>query len=301
MAAENLGLDFSSMPTKVMGGEVIEILNDEEEEAINEFVREEILMKLEEPDQEEEVLQDAVKTVKGDEPRRLARAQIANRQYKDYELYVTVEEEEIILATVGDKHDEEDNDEEELAVVAHYVMTHYAEREVIKKKKYKPKSGQYQLKAGIKQFGKQGESAVTKELNQFNKYKVFEPQHANDLSEEDKRKALLSLIFLKEKKDGNIKARLCANGNPQREHIAKEEAAAPTVTLESVFITSTTDAKEGRKVVTIDVPGAFLHVDNDDYVIMKMVGMLTKLMAKTNPRLYIQYVVLEKGRSVLYL
>ncbi len=120
LAAENSGLDFSSVPTKVMGGEVIEILDDEEEEAISEFVREEILMKLE-PDQEEEVLQDAVKTIEGDEPRRLARAQIANRQNGDYELYVTVEEQEIILATVGDKHDEEDNDEEEIAAVAHYV------------------------------------------------------------------------------------------------------------------------------------------------------------------------------------
>jgi hypothetical protein len=35
------------MPTKVMGGDVIEILDDEEEEAINESVREEVLMKLE--------------------------------------------------------------------------------------------------------------------------------------------------------------------------------------------------------------------------------------------------------------
>jgi hypothetical protein len=47
---------------------------------------------------------------------------------------------------------------------------------------------------------------------------------------------------------------LCANGNPQREHIAKEEAAAPTVVLESVFITSTIDTNESRKVVTIDIP-----------------------------------------------
>jgi hypothetical protein len=102
-------------------------------------------------------------------------------------------------------------------------MTHNAEREVIKKKKYKPKSGQYQLEAGIKRSGKQGESAVTKELNQFNEYEVFEPQHANDLSEDDKRNALLSLIFLKEKKDRNIKARLYANGNPQREHILQKK------------------------------------------------------------------------------
>ncbi len=45
-AAKNLGLDFSSMPMKVMGGDVIEILDDEEVEAINKSVREEVLMKL---------------------------------------------------------------------------------------------------------------------------------------------------------------------------------------------------------------------------------------------------------------
>ncbi len=71
--------------------------------------------------------------------------------------------------------------------------------------------------------------------------------------------------------------------------------------LESVFITSTIDTKERRKVVTIDIPGAFLHADNEDYVIMKMVGTLAELMVKTNPRLYRQYVILEKGKSVLYL
>jgi hypothetical protein len=95
--------------------------------------------------------------------------------------------------------------------------------------------------------------------------------------------------------------RSCANGNPQREHIAKEEAAVPTIALKLVFITSTIDAKEIRKVVTVDIPGAFLHADSKDYVIMKMVGMLAELMVKTNPKLYQQYVILEKGRSVLYL
>ncbi len=114
---------------------------------------------------------------------------------------MTVEEEDIILATVGKKPDKEDNDEEMLAMVAHFIMTHYAEKEVIKKKKnYKPKSGQYQLEAGIKRFGKQGEMAVTKELNQFNKNTVFKQQAANDLSEEDTNKALSSLIILKEKR-----------------------------------------------------------------------------------------------------
>ena len=39
--------------------------------------------------------------------------------------------------------------------------------------------------------------------------------------------------------------------------------------------------KESRKVVTVDIPGAFLHTDNEDYVIMEMVGTLVELMVKT--------------------
>ncbi len=80
LAAENLGLDhFLSVPTKVMDGEVIEILDNEEEEAINEFVQEEILMKVE-PNQKEEVLYDAVETAEGEEPKRSAKheSQIGN-------------------------------------------------------------------------------------------------------------------------------------------------------------------------------------------------------------------------------
>ncbi len=62
------------------------------------------MMKVE-PRQEEEMLQDLVQTAKGEDPRRSAQAQITNRKYEDYELYVSVEEEELILATVGNKHD----------------------------------------------------------------------------------------------------------------------------------------------------------------------------------------------------
>ena len=83
--------------------------------------------------------------------------------------------------------------------------------------------------------------------------------------------------------------------------MAKEEAAAPTVALESVFVTATIDAKEKQEVVTIDIPGAFLHADNDDYVIMKMNGLLAELMVKTDPKIYRKYVTIEKGRQVLYL
>ena len=89
---------------------------------------------------------------------------------------------------------------------------------------------------------------MSKDLAQFNVYDVFEPLYADKLSDKDKSKALTSLIFLKEKRDGKIKARSCANGSVQREHVAKEEAAAPTVALEYVFVTATIDAKGKREV-----------------------------------------------------
>ncbi len=47
LAAQNSGLDFSLIPTKVNGGEVIEILDDDEEEAINEYIKEEVQVMVE--------------------------------------------------------------------------------------------------------------------------------------------------------------------------------------------------------------------------------------------------------------
>jgi len=46
--------------------------------------------------------------------------------------------------------------------------------------------------------------------------------------------------------------------------------------------------KKNKEVVTIDIPGAFLHADNDDYVIMKMNGLLAELMVKTDPFFFSQ-------------
>ncbi len=66
-----------------------------------------------------------------------------------------------------------------------------------------------------------------------------------------------------------------------------------------VFVTSTIDARENREVVTINIPWAFLHPTNKDYVIMQMNGTLAKLMAQTDPKLYRKYQVDKKGAKVL--
>ena len=63
-----------------------------------------------------------------------------------------------------------------------------------------------------------------------------------------------------------IKARGCTDGRKQREKIMKQESTSPTVATKSVFLTAVVDAHEGRMVKIVDVPGAFMHADQDDLV-----------------------------------
>ena len=61
-----------------------------------------------------------------------------NRKFKDYELYVTVaEEDEFLLATNGEVEEKDMESvmisDEGMSAVAHYIMVHYAEKELIKK------------------------------------------------------------------------------------------------------------------------------------------------------------------------
>ncbi len=121
------------------------------------------------------------------------------------------------------------------------------------------------MDARLKRFGDRGEAAVAKELDQFNSYEVFEPLFAQNLSQKEKNEALSLLIFLKEKRNGDVKARSCANESIQRKHVAKDEVASPTVSLESVFVTSTIDAREGREVMVIDIPGPLLVAMHTDH------------------------------------
>jgi hypothetical protein len=117
---------------------------------------------------------------------------------------------------------------------------------------------QYGLKAGLKWFGSHGHTAVTKELSQPHTMNCFRPCDPQSLTRDDRRNALSSLMFLTEKHTEEVKAHACANGSVQRQHVAKEEAAAPTVTSEAIFVQSTIYAHENRNVVTSDIPGALL-------------------------------------------
>ena len=61
--------------------------------------------------------------------------------------------------------------------------------------------------------------------------------------------------------------------NKKRGKTDKTDATSPTAALESVLLTSTIDAKEGRDVAIIDIPNAFVttRIENKkDIVIVRL-------------------------------
>jgi len=72
---------------------------------------------------------------------------------------------------------------------------------------------QMNAKQGLMKYGSQ---AILKELRQLHNTGAILPVRKDDMSYEERRKALKYLMFLKEKRDGTIKAQGCTHGRPQR-------------------------------------------------------------------------------------
>ena len=105
---------------------------------------------------------------------------------------------------------------------------------------------------------------MSKELQQLHFRDTFEPVNHKTLTKTEYDAVLESHLFLKQKRDDSIKGRLVAGGNKQRGTINKEDAASPTAALESILLTATIDAKEGRDVAIIDIPNAFVQTRIED-------------------------------------
>jgi hypothetical protein len=160
---------------------------------------------------------------------------------------------------------------------------------------------QHSVKKGLKLYGESGAKAVVSEMQQLHDRDVIEPKSADMLTREEKRKALHYLMFLKRKRCGRIKARGCADGRKQRIYKTKEETSAPTVAIESLFLSSVIDAKEGRTVVTLDIPGAFMQAEMDEVLYMKLEGPLAHLLTKVDSKRYSKFVATERGKQVIYV
>ena len=155
---------------------------------------------------------------------------------------------------------------------------------------------QYTLLKGLQVFGPLGKVAVFREMQQLHQQKVCKPRKATDLSANQHKASLGYLMFLKQKHSGQIKGQGCADGRKQHLYTGKEEKTSPTIATESIMLTSTIDAKEGRDVATVDIPGTFMHSDQDETVHLQLQGTLADLLVKCDPKLYHKYVVTD-GRQ----
>ena len=160
---------------------------------------------------------------------------------------------------------------------------------------------QMSLKAGLRTFGQDGIMAVEKEMRQLHDRDVMKPVHKHDLTSEQRKEALAYLMFLKRKRCGKIKGRGCADGRKQRAYITKEESTAPTVSTEAVFLTAVIDAMEGRNVVVLDVPGAFMQAKIDELVHVRFTGAMVTRLLEIDHDMYKDYVVIERGEKVMYM
>ncbi len=68
-------------------------------------------------------------------------------------------------------------------------------------------------------------------------------------------------MFLKEKRDSSVKARMCADKQKQKDGTwSKQETTSPTVAMVLVIITAVINVHKGRNFACFDNTGAFLHV-----------------------------------------
>jgi hypothetical protein len=101
-------------------------------------------------------------------------------------------------------------------------------------------------------------------LDQLHQRNCFNPIDVSKLTQSEKKKAMESLLFLTEKRDGRIKGRLVYNGRPTREWVSKEDATPPTASLEGIMLTAIIDAKENRDVMSADIPNASIQAQMPD-------------------------------------
>ena len=69
---------------------------------------------------------------------------------------------------------------------------------------------------------------------------------------------------------------------------------------ESIFISCTIDAKERRKLATVEITGAFLQADMYELVYVMSEGIMSELPNKIDTTLYSKYVAKERDKTVLY-
>jgi len=162
------------------------------------------------------------------------------------------------------------------------------------------------VRAALRERGPAAEQAILSEMQQMLDRRVWHGVRKRDLTSDQVRKVLRIVTFLKDKYTAQnifdkFKARLCADGSTQ-DHDQYENVSSPTATTTSTMMVAAIAAAEGRKVITADVSGAFLHADmamTGVVVHVRLDSIMTRFLVKLDPS-YAQYVN-EDGTCIVQL
>lgn len=139
----------------------------------------------------------------------------------------------------------------------------------------------------VKTFGQPAIDAVNAEIQQLVATNAMEPVHYRDLTDEEKKRVLSSMLKVKEKlkPDGTfdkIKARFLAGGHTQDRELYPNRSS-PTANLTSFFSLAALAAVESRPVATLDVGGAFLNATLKTKQFLRVSKYLSSLIVASNP------------------
>ena len=152
--------------------------------------------------------------------------------------------------------------------------------------------------AGIKKHGECAVEALLMEFCQLDNREVFNGLMASAFTPTQRKEALRAVNLIKEKRDGKLKGRTCADGRPQRSFYSKEQTSSPTVSTDALMMSMMIDAREKRDVATADVVGAYLNADMPDFVVLKLVGSAVDIMCKVNVK-YKKFVIFTALKSFI--
>jgi hypothetical protein len=141
----------------------------------------------------------------------------------------------------------------------------------------------------LRKHGREGTKALVKELMQVDDLGTIRGAH---LTPAAMKRAITSLVFFKEKylstgQFDKLKARIVAGGHQQdRTVYDSKDISSPTVSTECVYMIAGIAAMERRKVITVDIAGAYLKgsfKEGAEPIYMRLDATTAETLCSINP------------------
>jgi hypothetical protein len=148
------------------------------------------------------------------------------------------------------------------------------------------------MQAGIRKHQQTALDSISKEITAVEDKSTFKPLNSKELTYKQKRAAIRSLMFMKEKFDAagkfiKLKSRLTANGK-QQDRVFIENSfgsvSSPTLAMSSLMMMLAIAKSQGRHLATIDIGSAYLNADmSKEDVIMILDKVVAEQYIKIKP------------------